>query len=57
MMTLAEDKHAIVKNDLLHVRFGSVGTHTINTPPNIQALTSPGEAPPPLQRWDETTLG
>jgi hypothetical protein len=49
MMTLAEDKHALVKNDLLHVRFGSAGTHTINTPPNIQArgFTSSGEAPPP----------
>jgi hypothetical protein len=36
MMTLAEDKHAPIKNDLLHVRFGSAGTHTVNTPPNIQ---------------------
>jgi hypothetical protein len=38
MMTLTEDKHALLYNDLLHVRFGSVGTHTFNTKPNIQAL-------------------
>jgi hypothetical protein len=24
------------KNNLLHVRFGSAGTHTVNSPPNIQ---------------------
>jgi hypothetical protein len=37
MMTLTKDKHAPVKNDLFHVRLGSTGTHTVNTPPNIQA--------------------
>jgi hypothetical protein len=37
MMTLTEDKHALVKNDLLHVRFDSAGTHTVNTLSNIQA--------------------
>jgi hypothetical protein len=37
MMTLVEDKHALVKNDLLHVRFGSANTHTVSTPPNSQA--------------------
>jgi hypothetical protein len=36
MMTLAKDKRAPVKNDLLHVRFGSTGTHAVNTPTNIQ---------------------
>jgi hypothetical protein len=36
MMTLAKDKRAPVKNDLLHVRFDSTGTHAVNTPTNIQ---------------------
>jgi hypothetical protein len=36
MMPLTEDKHALVKNDILHVRFGSAGTHTVSTPQNIQ---------------------
>jgi hypothetical protein len=36
-MTLAEDKHAPVKNDLLHVRLVSVGTNAVNTPTNIKA--------------------
>jgi hypothetical protein len=35
-MTLTEDKNALVKNDLLHIRFGIVGTHTASTPPNIR---------------------
>jgi hypothetical protein len=49
MMTLVEDKHAPIKNNLLYVRFGSACTHTINTLPNIQAwgLHIPGEVPPP----------
>jgi hypothetical protein len=49
MMTLIEAKHALVKNDLLRVGFGSTGTRTVNTPPNIQVrgFTSLGEAPPP----------
>jgi hypothetical protein len=48
MMTLIEDKHALVKNDLLHARFSSAGTHMVNTLPNIKAggFTSPEEAPP-----------
>jgi hypothetical protein len=37
MMTMVEDKHALVKNDVLHIRFSSAGTHTVNTLPNIQA--------------------
>jgi hypothetical protein len=37
MMTLAEDEHALVKNDLLHVRLSGAGTHVVNTLPNIQA--------------------
>jgi hypothetical protein len=29
MMTLTNDKHAPIKYNLLHVRFGSIGIHTI----------------------------
>jgi hypothetical protein len=36
MMTLTEDEHALERNDLLHVRFGSTGPHTVSTTPNIQ---------------------
>jgi hypothetical protein len=37
MMTLTYDKRVLVKNDLLHVRFGNTGTQTVNTLSNIQA--------------------
>jgi hypothetical protein len=49
MMTLTKDKGALVKKDLLHVRFSSTGTRNVNTPPNIQAqgLHLPGEMPLP----------
>jgi hypothetical protein len=46
-----------VKDDLLHVRFGSIGIYTVNTPPNTQGrgLHSPRRgATTLLQRLDKT---
>jgi hypothetical protein len=36
MITLMLDKHALVKSELLHIRFGNTVSHTVNTTPNIQ---------------------
>jgi hypothetical protein len=43
---------------VLHVRFGNIGIHTVNTPPNIQALglhIPQKGATAPLQIRDKTT--
>jgi hypothetical protein len=37
MMAMTKDVRAPVKDDLLHVRLGNIGIHTVHTPPNIQA--------------------
>jgi hypothetical protein len=34
---VTKDKHALVRNNLLHVGLSSIDTHTVNIPPNIQA--------------------
>jgi hypothetical protein len=36
-MIVTKDKRALVKNDLIHVRFDSTGTHMVSTPPIIQS--------------------
>jgi hypothetical protein len=51
MVSLTEDKYALVKNGLLHLTFGNVRTHTVNTPPNIQTLKG---ATTHYSTWQET---
>jgi hypothetical protein len=47
MITLTLDKHALVKGELFHIRFGLTGTRTVHTTSNIQTYGLCTHPPPP----------